>query len=185
MTGSVGSTRNSPSTRKITMADRRSIGRTRIAKAALLFFGGQAGVHSCGVTDITNAGAGIRTQGLAILPLNFELSFDNFRTIRKCRLIWRDANLLGVTFENQDTRTHGETKVSEAGGVIPALSASNDPPQLAHPDGSSEYTSKVTDRKIQRQADLRFTIAVAIALALPALIGTGFYIATTTILRAG
>ena len=170
------------------MDDRRSIGRTSIAKAALLFFGGQTGVRSCGITDITNAGAGIRTQGLAVLPLNFELSFDNFRTIRKCRLIWRDGNLLGVTFENQNTRTDSETKVSEADGVIPALSALNDPPQLTHLDnanGSSEYTSKAIDRKNQRQADLRFSIGVAIALALPVLIGMGFYIATTTILRAG
>jgi hypothetical protein len=170
------------------MADRRSIGRTRIAKAALLFFGGQTGVRSCGVTDITSAGAGIRTQGLAVLPLNFELSFGNFRTIRKCRLIWRDGNFLGVTFENQNTRADGATKVSEADGVIPVLSALNDPPQLAYLDnanGSSEYTSKAIDRKIQRRADLRFSIGVAIALALPALVGTGFYIATTTILRAG
>jgi hypothetical protein len=160
------------------MDDRRSIGRTSIAKAALLFFGGQTGVRSCGVTDITSAGAGIRTQGLAVLPLNFELSFGNFRTIRKCRLIWRDGNFLGVTFENQNTRADGATKVSEADGVIPVLSALNDPPQLA-------YLDNANNRKIQRRADLRFSIGVAIALALPALVGTGFYIATTTILRAG
>jgi hypothetical protein len=82
------------------MDDRRSIGRTRIAKGALLFFSGQNGVRSCGVTDITDAGAGIRIYDLAFLPLNFELSFDNFRTIRTCRLIWRDGDFLGVMFEN-------------------------------------------------------------------------------------
>jgi hypothetical protein len=172
---------------EITMDDRRSLGRTRIAKAALLFFGGQTGVRSCGVTDITNAGAGIHTQGLAVLPLNFELSFDNFRTIRKCRLIWRDGNFLGVVFENQNARTHSETKASEAGGAIPAFPASNDPPQPTHRDnasGSSEHTSEARDRKITRQSDIRFTIGVAIALALPALIGMSVYVATTTILRA-
>jgi hypothetical protein len=171
------------------MIDRRSIGRTRIAKGALLFFGGQTGVRSCGVTDITNAGAGIRTQDLAVLPLNFELSFDNFRTINKCRLIWRDGNFLGVAFENQNTRARSETKVSEAGGAIPgpAFSTLNDPPQLTkldNTDGSSESTSKGLDRKIQRQADLRFTIGVAFALGLPVLISMGIYIATTAILRA-
>jgi hypothetical protein len=46
----------------IAMDDRRSIGRTTIAKGALLFFSGQIGVRSCDVTDITNVGAGIRTQ---------------------------------------------------------------------------------------------------------------------------
>lgn len=168
------------------MIDRRSISRTRVAKGALLFFRGQTGVRSCGVADITNAGAGIRTQDLAVLPLTFELSFDNFRTARKCRLIWRDGNFLGVAFENQNTRTGSETKVSEA-ITGPAFSTLNDPLQLTkldNADGSSENTSEVLDRKIQRQADLRFTIGVAFALALPVLIGTGVYIATTAILRA-
>lgn len=169
------------------MDDRRAIGRTRVAKAALLFFGGQTGVRSCGVTDVTNAGAGIHTESLAVLPLNFELSFDNFRTIRKCRLIWRDGNVLGVVFENQTTLTRSETKVGEAGGVIPASPALNDPPQLTSLDnanGSSEHTSKVIDREITRQSDIRFTIGVAVALALPALIGMGVYVATTAILGA-
>jgi hypothetical protein len=80
--------------------ERRSIGRTKIAKNALLFFIGQRSVRSCRVTDITNVGAGIRTQDLPALPLNFELSFDNFRTVRKCRLIWRDGEFVGVAFEN-------------------------------------------------------------------------------------
>jgi chorismate-pyruvate lyase len=80
--------------------ERRSIGRTRIIKGVLLFFSGQPGVHACTITNITNAGAGIRTQALAALPLNFELSFDNFRTARKCRLIWRDGDFFGVAFDN-------------------------------------------------------------------------------------
>jgi hypothetical protein len=58
--------------------ERRSIGRTRIAIGALLSFAGQAGVRSCTVRDITNVGAGIRIQELPAVPLNFELSFDNF-----------------------------------------------------------------------------------------------------------
>jgi hypothetical protein len=80
--------------------ERRSIGRTKIAEGALLFFTGQIGVRSCGVTDITSVGAGIRTQDLPTLPLNFELSFDNFRTVRKCRLIWRDGDFVGAAFES-------------------------------------------------------------------------------------
>ena len=82
------------------MNDRRSIGRTKVSKGALIFFSERSGVRSCGVTDITNIGAGIRTQDLAALPLNFELSLDNFHTIRKCRLIWRDGDFVGVAFES-------------------------------------------------------------------------------------
>ena len=80
--------------------ERRSIGRTKIARSALLFFTGQTGVRSCAVRDITNLGAGICTRDLPALPLNFELSFDNFRTARKCQLIWRDGDFVGVAFEN-------------------------------------------------------------------------------------
>ena len=77
--------------------ERRSIARTRVTKGALLFFGARSGVHSCFVRDVTNVGAGVRIPDLPIVPLNFDLSFDNFRTIRKCRLIWREGDYrLGV-----------------------------------------------------------------------------------------
>jgi hypothetical protein len=80
--------------------ERRAIGRTTIFKGAKLFFNAQQGPVDCGVRDITNTGAGVRADGLSILPVNFELSFDNFHTIRECRLIWRDGDFLGVAFQN-------------------------------------------------------------------------------------
>jgi hypothetical protein len=80
--------------------DRRLIGRTRIEKGALLFFEGQSGVRTCNVTDVTNRGAGIRTHNLSALPTSFDLTFDNSRTIRRCRLIWREGDFLGLAFEN-------------------------------------------------------------------------------------
>jgi hypothetical protein len=80
--------------------ERRSVGRTKILKGALLFFSGNTGVHACTVCDVTNLGAGIRGQGLKVLPLDFALSFDNFRTVRMCQLIWRQGDFLGVAFEN-------------------------------------------------------------------------------------
>jgi hypothetical protein len=80
--------------------ERRSIGRTKIAKGALLFFAGQAGVFSCTVRDVTNRGAGVRLEGLSMLPLDFDLSFDGFRTIRKCKMVWREGDFVGVQFGN-------------------------------------------------------------------------------------
>jgi hypothetical protein len=50
--------------------------------------------------NITNLGAGIRAQDTPLLPLTFELTFDNFRTTRECRLVWRDGDFLGVAFQN-------------------------------------------------------------------------------------
>lgn len=76
--------------------ERRSVGRTLINRN-LAFFTGQAGF--CSVRDATRSGAGIRLNGLHIIPLDFDLSFDNFRTIRKCRLIWRNGDFVGIWFE--------------------------------------------------------------------------------------
>jgi hypothetical protein len=80
--------------------ERRSIGRTKIIKGALLFFSAKTGVHSCTVHDVTNLGAGIRAQDLKVVPLDFALSFDSFRTVRMCRLIWRHSDFLGVAFRS-------------------------------------------------------------------------------------
>jgi hypothetical protein len=68
-----------------------------INRSALLFFTGRTGVYSCCVRDVTNQGAGIRLEGLNVLPVDFDLSFDNFRTIRRCRLVWRDGDFVGVS----------------------------------------------------------------------------------------
>ncbi len=79
--------------------ERRSVGRTLINRGALLFFRGRDSVLSCCVRDVTNSGAGVRLEALNVLPAEFDLSFDNFRTVRQCRLIWREADFVGVTFE--------------------------------------------------------------------------------------
>ena len=37
---------------------------------------------------------------LNMLPLNFELSFDNFHTVRECRVVWRQGDFVGIAFQN-------------------------------------------------------------------------------------
>ena len=78
--------------------ERRAIGRTRINRSALLSFHGGAGAFPCCVRDVTNSGAGVRLERLNMLPVEFDLSFDKFRTVRECRLVWRDADFVGVAF---------------------------------------------------------------------------------------
>ena len=80
--------------------ERRSVGRTTISKSALLFFDPQRGVLTCRVHDITNGGAGIELHDLNLLPVNFELTFDNFHTVHECRVIWRQGDFVGVAFQN-------------------------------------------------------------------------------------
>jgi hypothetical protein len=80
--------------------ERRSKGRTVINRAALLFFSGNDFIHTCNVRDVTNDGAGILLDGLSVLPCEFGLSLDGFRTIRKCRLVWREEDRVGATLES-------------------------------------------------------------------------------------
>jgi hypothetical protein len=80
--------------------ERRAVGRTTINRGVLMYFSGQDGVHACCVCDVTNHGAGLRLNSLNILPSEFGISFDNFRTMRRCRLIWRDGDFIGAAFES-------------------------------------------------------------------------------------
>lgn len=80
--------------------ERRSIARTTISKNALLFFDAQRGVFSCRVQDITNSGAGLELSNVNLLPMDFELTFDKFHTVRECRVIWRHGDFVGVAFQN-------------------------------------------------------------------------------------
>jgi hypothetical protein len=100
MTDGVGSTGNSSSMRMTGLIERRALDRTAASKDVLLFFSAQRGVFSCELCDFTDAGARIRLHGLNLLPPTFNLSFDNFRTVRKCRLIWRRGDFVGMDFEN-------------------------------------------------------------------------------------
>ena len=78
--------------------ERRSRGRTTINRSASLFFNGHERAFACCVRDVTNWGAGIRLEQLSVLPVDFYLSFDKFRTARTCRLIWREGDFTGVAF---------------------------------------------------------------------------------------
>jgi hypothetical protein len=80
--------------------ERRSKQRTVINRDALIFFEGSKGVYSCCVRNATNDGAGIRLNGMSVMPADFGVSFDRFRTMRKCRMIWRDGDFVGTVFES-------------------------------------------------------------------------------------
>jgi len=94
--------------------NRRADGRAGIEKGALLFFKGQIGARGCNVIDISHGGAKLRTHNLSVLPNTFELTFDNFLTIRQCRLIWRDSDFLGVAFENKKALPHRMSQMTNS-----------------------------------------------------------------------
>jgi hypothetical protein len=80
--------------------ERRAVGRTTINRGVLTYVSGQDGVYPCCVRDVTNRCARLRLNSLNILPSEFGISFDNFRTMRHCRLIWRDGDFIGAAFES-------------------------------------------------------------------------------------
>ena len=88
-----------PTFREGANLDRRAIGRTMINRDVSMIVLGQDLIHACRVRDVTNHGAGIQLNGLNIVPSEFGISFDNFRTMRQCRLIWRYGDFVGAAFE--------------------------------------------------------------------------------------
>jgi hypothetical protein len=80
--------------------ERRAITRTLINRDISIHFAGCNGVYACRVRDVTNRGAGIFLNGLSVLPFEFDISFDNCRTMCKCRLTLRDGDFVGAAFES-------------------------------------------------------------------------------------
>jgi hypothetical protein len=80
------------------MQERRQHYRHLVNKSAQIVFAGQAPLIDCIVCDLTNAGAGLLFATKMRIPDFFELSFDNFRSARFCRVAWKSAERLGVCF---------------------------------------------------------------------------------------
>jgi hypothetical protein len=59
---------------------RRSIERQSVWRDVLLSIPGHITSEPCVVRDLSNRGAGIQLNGLTLLPTEFPLSFDEFRT---------------------------------------------------------------------------------------------------------
>jgi hypothetical protein len=65
----------------------------------LLFYRGGRELHACVAHNFTETSARMHSDGLRLLPINFYVTFDNFRTIGRCRLAWRYRDHVGVIFE--------------------------------------------------------------------------------------
>jgi hypothetical protein len=80
------------------MQERRQATRTRVLKAAQLISGQPCTVVNCTVHDLSTGGVCLEAPNLDRLPESFELSFDSFRTARRCRVRWRTQNKIGISF---------------------------------------------------------------------------------------
>jgi len=104
----------------------------------LLFFRGGRQLHACVAYDVTPTSARIHADGLGPLPIDFYVTFDKFRTIARCRLVWRYQNRIGVAFEKW-IRVRGQAVGSESDPGCGWLCAAHAavPPQTASADGLS------------------------------------------------
>ncbi len=80
------------------MHERRSVERSWIYQGALLSIPQLKIIRSCQLRDLSEKGAGIRIEKIPILPIEFCLSIDGFRSLQLCQLIWRQSDFVGVLF---------------------------------------------------------------------------------------
>ena len=80
-------------------AERRIAARTRILRNAEIILHDRGTLLHCTLLDLNKCGARISLGSTYRISEAFELTFDNARTRRKCRVMWRTDTQLGVTFE--------------------------------------------------------------------------------------
>jgi len=80
--------------------ERRERRRTRVLRSAKIIAPRNASMVHCTVQNITSAGACLKVASTYGMPQTFELTFEQGRTRRFCRVVWRTNDSLGVMFEN-------------------------------------------------------------------------------------
>ncbi len=79
------------------MQDNRQVQRTRVLKGAKIILNNSS-IFDCTVHNLTNVGACVYLPSSIGISNSFALSFDGARSSRRCRVIWRTKNKLGVSF---------------------------------------------------------------------------------------
>jgi hypothetical protein len=80
--------------------ERRDVTRTRIARSAKIIPPRRGSMIHCTVQNITSSGACLKLANTYGLPETFELTFEQGRTRRACRVVWVTADQVGVAFED-------------------------------------------------------------------------------------
>ena len=80
------------------MDERRKAPRRLVKKSATVLLGGTRRII-CAVRDVSKTGAGLDVAGDVSLPGVFKLVIEMETAQRRCRMIWRNENRMGVVFE--------------------------------------------------------------------------------------
>lgn len=104
--------------------DRRAVQRTKVLRNAKIIVPARSPVIHCTVQNITSGGACLKLANTYGVPDNFELTFEHGRTRRRCRVVWRTAERLGVAFEGEDAAVaSGIESATQATGASPFIPA--------------------------------------------------------------
>jgi hypothetical protein len=80
------------------MLERRHELRRRTLKTGRIVFNNRFSAMDCAVRNLSDHGAMLLVAGPHGIPDAFLLEFDDGVTTRNCRVIWREAQRLGVEF---------------------------------------------------------------------------------------
>jgi len=80
--------------------DKRAFERTPCNRGALLRILND--IFSFTIRDASERGIGIRLHSrLPLIPVEFLISEDGFKTARRCRLVWREGEFAGAEFADR------------------------------------------------------------------------------------
>ena len=81
-----------------TGVERRRVTRKTLEQTVMLSLAGEVTITPCKMLNLSVLGACVRLKNTPILPTEFRLSFDDFRTSFDCRLVWRQEDRVGISF---------------------------------------------------------------------------------------
>jgi hypothetical protein len=80
------------------MLEKRRVRRTRVLRGVKIILDDSSSLLDCSVRDLTNIGACVYLPSSVKISNSFALSFDFGHSCRRCSVIWRHENKLGVSF---------------------------------------------------------------------------------------
>ncbi|MDP2354442.1 MAG: PilZ domain-containing protein [Beijerinckiaceae bacterium] len=78
------------------MREDRTALRKRVLKAGQVEFGG--GAIDCTVRNLSDTGAALSVESPVGIPAEFNLVIVSDNVNRRCRVVWRKDNRIGITF---------------------------------------------------------------------------------------
>ena len=82
--------------RLVRMSEHRIAPRKRVLKAGTIEFGG--GVIDCTVRNLSETGAALSVESPVGIPAEFNLVIVADEINRRCQVVWRKENRIGITF---------------------------------------------------------------------------------------